>query len=216
LDESEGKTIAIDGQPAVAGRFISHGEQQKLHELISQEKPKVAVEIGLANGYSTLSLLQGLSDKKCGTLISIDPFQLVDFRGAALMNIRRAGLDGFHFWWGKSSLIALPALLESESKIDFAFVDGNHLFDYTLIEFAYLDKLLRKNGLLVFHDYNYPSVRACLNYIEKNYAYTVEGREGSLRILRKREDDQRPWYFFKPFDVPQIEWTTLEGRGFCE
>jgi len=36
-------------------------------------------------------------------------------------------------------------------KIDFAFVDGWHTFDYTLIDFFYIDKILRSGGLVSFH-----------------------------------------------------------------
>jgi len=52
----------------------------------------------------------------------------------------------------------LPALLARGVKIDFGFVDGWHTFDYTLIDFFYIDKLLRTGGLVSFHDCHYGGV----------------------------------------------------------
>ena len=217
VDGKQGACTALDGSAVTVNRFVTVGEQNDLYALITETKPRVAVEIGLANGYSTLAILQGLADKKCGMLLSIDPFQITDYRGAALMNARRCGLDGYHLWWGENSLLALPKLLEAKARVDFAFIDGNHMFDYTMIEFCYLDKILRKGGIVVFHDYCYPSVRACVNFIERNFPYAViPNNEKNIRVLKKQEDDTRAWYYFRPFEVPQIEWTTVENRQICD
>jgi len=34
----------------------------------------------------------------------------------------------------------LPRLLESGKKIDFAYIDGWHTFDYTLLDWCYIDR----------------------------------------------------------------------------
>lgn len=208
----------IGGQQIKTAPFISEGEATELHRLVTELRPGFSVEIGFAHGYSTLAILQGLADKKCGTLLSIDPLQMVgDFSGGGLMNIRKAGLDGFHLFMEKESQFALPALVEAGMKIDFAFIDGNHLFDFTLIEFFYLDRMLKSGGTIVFHDYRFPSVRACLNFIEANFSYTVTPTpEKNLRVLKKQRADKRPWYFFTPFSVPQITWTSVENCELCD
>ncbi len=215
---TEGVLTTIHGQEIKTSPFITEGEATELHRLVTESRPGFAIEIGFAHGYSTLALLQGLSDKKCGTLLSIDPLQMVgDFSGGGLMNVKKAGLDGFHLFLEKESQFALPALVEAGTKIDFAFIDGNHIFDFTLIEFFYLDRMLETGGTIVFHDYLFPAVRACLNFIEANFPYTVSPTpEKNLRVLTKQSFDERPWYFFMPFSVPQIKWTTVENREFCE
>ncbi|MDB6074820.1 MAG: hypothetical protein JWO89_2460 [Verrucomicrobiaceae bacterium] len=216
LDE-DGTQTNLFGEKVPATRFMTPGEQQELYRLVAEHRPKFSVEVGLAAGYSTLSMLQAIADKKCGKLLSIDPFQISDFKGAGLMNVRRAGLDDFHLWWERMSHYSLPILAESGAKVDFALIDGNHLFDYTLTEFYYLDRILKREGCMVFHDYRYPAVRACLNFIEANFPYKVmPTAEPNIRVLIKENYDQRPWYYFKPFNVPQIAWTALENREMCE
>ena len=151
LDE-EGTQTNILGEKIPANRFMTKGEQDQLYRLVTEIKPKFSVEVGLATGYSTLAMLQAIADKRCGKLLSIDPYQISDFKGAGLMNVRRAGLDNFHLWWERMSHYSLPILAESGAKVDFALIDGNHLFDYTLTEFYYLDRILRRGGYMVFHD----------------------------------------------------------------
>ncbi len=215
LDE-RGLQTNLHGEQVAATRFMTLGEQQELYKLVVEQRPKLAVEVGLAAGYSTLSILQALSDKKSGKLLSIDPYQISGFKGTGLMNIRRAGLDDFHLWWERMSHYSLPVLAESGAKVDFAFIDGNHLFDYTLTEFYYLDRILRCDGCIAFHDYQNPSVRSCLNFIETNFHYKVAPcAEPNLRFLVKEAYDDRPWYYFRPFAVPPIAWTTLENREMC-
>jgi hypothetical protein len=36
----------------------------------------------------------------------------------------------------------LPRLCAQHERFDFAFIDGNHRFDYVLVDFFYIDKLL--------------------------------------------------------------------------
>jgi hypothetical protein len=212
-----GNQINLLGDIVPAKRYVTLGETEVLRYLIIEQRPKLALEIGLANGYSTIAMLQALADEKCGKLLSLDPLQESYFLGTGLMNLRRAGLEDFHFWWDCASQFALPKFTQLGGRIDFAFIDGNHLFDFTLLEFFYIDKILSKNGLIVFHDYCNPSVRACLNYIESNFNYSVKKTEESnLRIIIKQSDDNRDWYYYKPFQVPQISWNELENREFLK
>ena len=214
----EGRSVDLEGNWKETPCLITTGEGEELHRIALDLKPKFTVEVGLAMGISTLYLLQAIAKKKCGRLLSMDPFQRSPgFGGVGLMNIRRAGLDGFHLFTERPSQLALPGLLEQGVSADLAFVDGNHLFDYTLLEFFYLDKLLRKDGWIVFHDYRFPSVRACLNFVEANFDYEVIATdEKNLRILRKRSHDERPWWHSIPFEVPQITWTEKEDRELCD
>jgi len=33
--------------------------------------------------------------------------------------------------------------------VDFAFIDGNHVFEYVLVDFFLIDKLLRPGGAII-------------------------------------------------------------------
>jgi predicted O-methyltransferase YrrM len=208
------KAAGTDGQPYDTQPFITEAEGQVLHRCILDAKPKLALEIGFLHGYSTLHILQGLADIGTGRLLSIDPFQFDPFaRGIGVMNVRRSGLERHHLFWSGASQFVLPHLSQRNVRFDFAFVDGSHLFDFTLLEFFYIDKMIDAGAQVVFHDYLNPSVYAAAQFIEANLAYAaVSCPEKNLRILCKKEDDSRPWYYFVPFQISDVAWTTLENR----
>ena len=64
-----------------------------------------------------------------------------------------------------------PKLLARNEKIDFAFLDGQHTFDYVLVDFFYVDKILSVGGIIVFDDLQYPSVRKVCRYVLTNLCY---------------------------------------------
>jgi len=91
------------------------------------------------------------------------------------------------------------------------------LADQTMLEFFYLDRLLSRGGILVFHDYLNPSVHTVTKFVEANRAYTVRPCAAeNLRVLVKQEEDSRPWYYFVPFKVPDIAWRTSENRPMVD
>jgi hypothetical protein len=209
-----GKAIGADGLHYETRPFITEGEGQVLYKCILDAKPNLSLEIGFLHGYSTLHILQGLADVGTGRLLSIDPFQFDPFaRGIGVMNVRRSGLERHHLFWPGASQFVLPRLCQRKVRFDFAFVDGSHLFDFTLLEFFYIDKMIDIGAQVVFHDYMNPSVYAAAQFIEANLAYSVVTcPEKNLRILRKKENDTRPWYYFVPFQISDVAWTTLENR----
>src|SRR5207248_9459358 len=94
-------------------------------------------------GIATLTILAAL--KAIGgerKLITIDPFQPEYFDGVGLENVRRSGLGDLHEFRAEADYLALPDLLRSRGRIQFAYVDGNHRFDYTLMDFFFLNKML--------------------------------------------------------------------------
>lgn len=44
---------------------------------------------------------------------------------------------------------------ESDQTFDFCYIDGGHTFESTSLAFLLIDKLLDKNGIIVFDDYNW-------------------------------------------------------------
>ena len=74
---------------------------------------------------------------------------------------------------GQFSHLALPELESRGIKLDFAFVDGSHLFDYVLVDFFYIDRMLRRGGVIAFDDADWPSIRKVCRFIVKNRSYSV-------------------------------------------
>jgi hypothetical protein len=71
------------------------------------------------------------------------------------------------------SHVALPELLDDGVRLDFCFHDGWHVFDQTLCDFVYIDKMLRVGGLLAVDDCTWPSMRKFLRYVVTNRRYSV-------------------------------------------
>jgi len=79
---------------------------------------------------------------------------------------------------------ALPRLEAAGLEIDFAFVDGAHWFDYVMVDFFCLDRMLKVGGVIVFDDANWPSVRKACRYVVANRAYAVFQTEGTVNGRR--------------------------------
>jgi len=87
-----------------------------------------------------------------------------NWKGIGVENLKRRGVDFFELIEEPSEL-ALPRLLESEKKYDLAFIDGWHTFDHSLVDFFYLNRLIKPGGVIVFDDANWPSVNKLVNYV---------------------------------------------------
>lgn len=144
-----------------------------LYDFVRAFKPTSTLETGMAYGMSTLFICQALEDNGAGRHTAIDPFEEGEFKSIGLLNIERAGLKHrLEFCSGPSDVV-LPRLYGQGRTIDFAFVDGWHLFDFTLIDFYYIDKLLQVGGHVAFDDLWLPAVRKAVSFILRNKPYTL-------------------------------------------
>lgn len=143
-----------------------------LQKLIRSLQPTTCLEVGLAYGVSTLFICDAL----CGTAnwrhIVIDPDQRESWKDIGLHNLRSAGYESMIEFYEMPAHRALPQLDAQGRQIDFAFIDGWHTFDYTLVDFFFIDKLLKVGGLVVLDDTDWPSIRKLCRYITTNRAYT--------------------------------------------
>src|SRR5262249_40611568 len=142
-------------------------------------KPKCSLEIGCAYGISSLYICEALCEAVSSPKhIIIDPFQFPHQRGSGwegigLLNLKRAGYEDIIELHNKASYECLPVLLKNGVKIDFAFVDGQHTFDYVMVDFFFIDKLLNVRGVVAFDDLYYPSIRKVCRYALTNMRYSV-------------------------------------------
>jgi hypothetical protein len=67
--------------------------------------------------------------------------------------------------------LALPRLLALGCKVDFGYIDGWHTFDYTLLDFYYIDRMLPVNGVVGFNDCDYPAVHKAINFVLSHRRY---------------------------------------------
>ncbi len=172
-----GTTTTPDGgQATIDFRSpVTAAEAEMLTSMVADLKAQNTLEVGLAYGFSALSICEGLAAQKEARHIAIDPFQNArpHWGGIGLHNLKRAGFaDRIEFHEGPSFRI-LPQLEAAGRKLDFAFIDGLHNFDYTLVDFFYIHRLLRVGGVVAFDDADWPAVRDAIRFVVTNLPYRV-------------------------------------------
>lgn len=145
-----------------------------LQKIIRENKPKRTIEVGCAYGISSLYICSELQKETDVSHTIVDPFQSTDWKNIGINNLKKAGIDFFKLI-EQPSEIALPKLLDENMKYDFAFIDGWHTFDHTLIDFFYLNRLTEIGGVIVIDDVGLPSVSKFMRYVLNYPAYEMIG-----------------------------------------
>ena len=117
-----------------------------LYDFVRRVKPTSTLETGMAYGMSTLFICKALQDNGQGCHAAIDPFQACEFKSVGVLNVERAGLSHRFRLHQAASDVVLPQLCAEGRTLDFAFVDGWHLFDFTLVGKALRATALNRTG----------------------------------------------------------------------
>ena len=177
---------------------LMRSEMEVLRELVRLSSARNLLEIGMANGSSTVAMLEVLQQAGGGHVTSIDPYQLhpvssspsgvPGYGGEGVKCVQSAGFAEMHTLIAQPDYLAMPKLVGAARTFDFVFIDGYHSFDYVLLDFFYADLLLRKGGVVVFHDTNrLPVFRVC-TFLEANKPYR---RVGPPLLLRHESPVRR-------------------------
>jgi predicted O-methyltransferase YrrM len=192
------KRIILENKIIKIHSSIGDKEGQYINFIIEKYKSKKCLEIGMAFGISAFYILSNLNT----TLISIDPFQKIQWNNNGIKLLKEFGYEKRHKCILKKSYEALPEILkkEGEKSFDFIFIDGWHTFDYTLIDFFYANLLLKVNSIIVIDDALHPGVKKCINYLDSNYKfYEKLDSPKTLACYLKIKDDDREWNFHQFF-----------------
>jgi predicted O-methyltransferase YrrM len=197
-----GRVAAADGSTVPLNSQVSVDEGLALQELIRLHKPRVSLEVGLGYGVSALFICEALAEVGGEKHIVIDPYQhgvrsvdfvagpshsmRVGFDGLGLANLERAGFARLIEFHDQPSYRALPALEAAGQRVEFAFIDGWHTFDYAMVDFFYVDRMLRVGGVVVLDDTGYPPLRKLARYIVTHRAYTAVGGGARGPVSLKR------------------------------
>lgn len=172
-DES-GNSIPLDSN-------VSANEVLQLYQVVRHFKPSQSVEVGLAKGVSTLAILGAIAENGAGHHTVLDPFQ-ANYGNAGIEMVRRAGLEEWWTFHRKFPEEVIPGL----GNIQVAFIDGSHLFDFTLTEFVLVDRKLDIGGVVGFHDMWMPSLQCVFRFITGNRRYREFPRQADeVRCSRK-------------------------------
>src|SRR5207253_8869499 len=107
---------------------ITKQESQVLSNLLQSIKPEATAEIGCANGASTQVIAESLERNSKGHHFALDPFQQSYWKDAGKIRVSAANVSHrvtFHDDYPERVFHTLP-------ELDFVFIDGSHLFDFTI------------------------------------------------------------------------------------
>lgn len=213
VQDSAGNTYPLSAH-------ISLSHAMALFNTVRRYQPAVVLEVGMAYGISSLAILNALRDTS-GRLISIDPYQESNWHNIGVANVAREGLSDQHELLQQPDYIALPRLLENNLQLDFAYIDGWHTFDYTLLDFFFIDKMLSEGGIVAFNDCGMRAVSKVLRFVRTHRSYKeidvklrptytgsnpaagllkrITKRSNSDRYFQKTGTEEPAWNFYKPF-----------------
>ena len=193
VEDADGN--ALPAFPASLPR--RHAEE--LARVVRAEGARRTLETGMAYGISTVAIASAHD----GRHVAVDPNQRTSFHGIGLLNAERAGVGDRVELVEEPSEQALPRLAADGLELDLVLIDGLHLFDHTLIDFFYADRMLRDGGVVLFHDTWMPAVRGAASYVLANRAYErIAAGDDDMWALRKVRGNDRDWDFHRDFLRP--------------
>jgi predicted O-methyltransferase YrrM len=198
---ASGKVETADGEAIDAfPEGLPQPHAREIERLVRELRLTNTLETGMAYGLSTLAICAVHEARDEGAHVAIDPHQSSDWRGIGVLNLERAGLTARARVIEARSDEALPWLRDEGLRIDFALIDGLHLFDATLVDFFLIDRMMDVGGVVVFHDTWMPAVAQAVAYVRTNRAYEqLEPGIDGMAALRKLADDDRAWDFHRDF-----------------
>lgn len=215
-------SITPTGEKVKLDSFLDAEAGEALYQHVKRQRPKVCVEVGMANAISTLSMLTALEENGEGRLISIDPNQSTQWRDCGRAAVDRAGLSHRHEAIEKPDSLALPQLLGEGQTVDFGYIDGWHTFDYAMVDFWYLDKMAPAGAIIAFNDCGWPAVAKAIDFVLSHRRYDEidvglpkqysrpDGLRSILRAIRyKRVGEyflQRQDRYFKKTEDWEPRW----------
>lgn len=164
----------INGVKHDLGSNIDKNEGEFLCDIIKKNDIKNTIEVGCAMGISSLFICSALYGQKDSYHTIIDPMQSTDWSSIGISNLNSAGVD-FYKLIEEPSEIALPQLLSEKKQYDMGFIDGWHTFDHTLLDFFYLNRLIKVGGIIVIDDVSFPAIKKAMRYVLNYPAYELIG-----------------------------------------
>jgi predicted O-methyltransferase YrrM len=204
----------LETPPGDQATSIRREEGEFVFTFLKEQRITRTLEIGFAHGVSAAYILAATGSPH----YAIDPY--ADSYGElGLKNLKALEVDTLCHLERDLAHNALPRLLNEGRRFEFAFVDGDHKFDTTFVEFYYLDLIIEQNGYVMFHDGWMPSIQhigAWIRANKKNYRF-VDTRLANLILVQKVGPDTRDWRDFTEFRVPQsrvARMTSMLRRRF--
>jgi hypothetical protein len=163
---------------------IDQPEIDFLKDIINKNKFSKTLEIGCAEGISSMVICEAIGKDKTHTIL--DPNQSGHWKNMGVSNLKKSGLNNFELIEDYSEFV-LPEFLKEGRQFDFIFVDGWHTFDHVLLEFFYINRLLNIGGIVAFDDVALLPLNRVMRYISNYPNFEVVGAAGDFYESPKRK-----------------------------
>jgi len=178
---------------------IRKDQAEYMYEFVSQIPAYNTLETGFAYGCSAAHIIS--AKHKNGFHTVIDPNQESKYNNIGFRNLVKLRLATKIIFRNTYSYLALPDMVAGGQIIDFAFLDGSHLFEDILLDFYYSAMMLTNGGYIMFDDAWMKSVVKVAQYIVANRKdFTLIPRtHHNVIVFQKIGSDEREWNHFEPF-----------------
>ncbi|HEY1481720.1 MAG TPA: class I SAM-dependent methyltransferase [Candidatus Acidoferrum sp.] len=194
---SEDKTYPLDAKTR-----IDPGEGMQIYEFVRQTKPDRTLEVGLGFGFSTVFFLAAIHANGKGRHLAIDPYQIITWNGIGLARHKVLGTpEGVFEHTFEDSVQALSRLIREKRRFGTILIDGDHRFDFTLVDFSLASFLCEPGGHIILDDMWMPSIQRVASFIRSNRPNFTEVRTPihNIVVFQMTGPDPRRWDHFADF-----------------
>lgn len=161
----------INGVTHKMNSNISAEECIFIHKLIMVTKPKKVFEYGMANGMSTMIILNALNKVGGNVLYSNDPFQIDHWKGIGLFNASKVKNKVEH---NHIKRLSTDNFNDFESEFfDMILIDGAHDKDNVILDINNSKRMLKLNGIMILDDVLHDGVHEAIKEVLKNDRHYV-------------------------------------------
>jgi len=170
-EQAQNSPMKFEEIYAVVGHvpYTSKDHGRYLYDLILRQQMTDILELGIAHGTATCYIAAALQELGRGCVTAVDLID-VDFRPTAEEQLKKTGLDAYAkvvrmksgYTWFLHDEIARHTTNDVCAEVyDLCIIDGPKNWTIDGAAFFFADKLLRKDGWMIFDDYDwtYASVR---------------------------------------------------------
>jgi predicted O-methyltransferase YrrM len=142
---------------------LGDAQARELYQFILREKPRRCLELGHAHGVSSAYIAAAL-DEVGGHLDTVDLLSAAHRSPNLETLLSKMGLSPLvkihrevnsYTWFLKKKIASQSTGGECEPCYDFCFIDGAKNWTMDGLAFFLVDKLLKKDGWILFDDYNF-------------------------------------------------------------
>lgn len=143
---------------------LSKVQAEFLYFFLKEKGIKKTVEVGFSYGCSAAHIIAATQSAH----YVIDPWQEDAWDNLGIKNLEALKLSQHVRLESNPSHTALPDLLQRGFNFDFALIDGDHKHDTVMIDFYYIDLLLKMDGYVLFDDVNMEAIQRVMQWITTN------------------------------------------------